>query len=104
MILGTELTGPLGIGLALCALFILCALGAAVYRLIKGPTLPDRVVALDLITMLLVAFLVVFTLASGVEAYIYAAITLALIGFLATVAFARYIERARGMGSEEEPR
>ncbi len=99
-ILGTELAGPLGWGLAICALFLIGALVAAAWRLITGPSLADRVVALDLITMLLVAFLVVFTLASGVRAYIYAAIALALIGFLATVAFARYIERTRDPETE----
>jgi multicomponent Na+:H+ antiporter subunit F len=100
-ILGTELTGPLGLGLAICGLFLIGALVAAAYRLLVGPSLADRVVALDLITMLLVAFLVVFTLASGMRAYIYAAIALALIGFLATVAFARYIERTEGTELEE---
>jgi multicomponent Na+:H+ antiporter subunit F len=94
MILGTTLAGPLGWATAICALFLIGALVAATYRLIVGPSLADRVVALDLITMLLVAFLVVFTLASGMGAYIYAAIALALVGFLVTVAFARYIERA----------
>jgi multicomponent Na+:H+ antiporter subunit F len=94
MILGTTLAGPLGWGIAVCALFLMGALVAATYRLLVGPSLADRVVALDLITMLLVAFLVVFTLASGIHAYLFAAIALALIGFLVTVAFARYIERA----------
>jgi multicomponent Na+:H+ antiporter subunit F len=100
MILGTELTGPLGLGLAICALFLIGSLVAAIWRLIAGPSLADRVVALDLLTMLLVAFLVVFAMASEIRAYIYAAIALALIGFLATVAFARYIERTKGTGPE----
>jgi multisubunit Na+/H+ antiporter MnhF subunit len=46
--------------------------------------------------MLLVVFLVIFTKLSGVEAYIYVAIGLALISFLGTVAFAHYIDRTRG--------
>ena len=96
MILGTEATGLLGLSLEICALCLIGALVCAAYRLIVGPSLADRVVALDLITMLMVAFLVVFTLASGIQAYIYAAIALALIGFLSTVAFARYIERTKG--------
>ena len=50
--------------------------------------------------MLLVVFLVVFRLASGVEAYIFVAIGLALISFLATVAFANYIDRAGGPDRE----
>jgi multicomponent Na+:H+ antiporter subunit F len=93
-ILGTELTGVLGVALAICGFCVVVALLAAAWRLLRGPSLADRVVALDMITMLLVVFLVVFALASGVRAYVYAAIGLALIGFLATVAFAHYIERA----------
>lgn len=95
-ILGTETTGILGLGLEICAFCLLVGLVAATWRLIAGPSLADRAVALDLITGLLVAFLVVFTLASGIRAYIYAAIAFALIGFLTTVAFARYIERTKG--------
>jgi multisubunit Na+/H+ antiporter MnhF subunit len=45
---------------------------------------------------LLVVFLVLFRMVSGIDAYIYVGIGLALIAFLATVAFAHYIERARG--------
>ena len=77
-------------------LCLIVALLAAAYRLLTGPTLADRVVALDLVSMLLVVFLVVFTMVSGVDAYIYAAIGLALIAFLGTVAFAHYIDRTRG--------
>ena len=74
------------------ALMIFLALMLAVVRLIRGPSLPDRVVALDLISMLLVAFLVIFAYASGVYAYLDAGLALALVGFLGTVAFARLID------------
>ena len=95
-IIETEVTGLLGTSLLICVLFLIIALLCAVYRLLVGPTLPDRVVALDLISMLLVVFLVVFRMVSGVNAYMYVAIGLALISFLATVAFAPYIDRTRG--------
>ena len=88
--------GVLGVALAVCTLCLILAVGAAAWRLFAGPTLADRVVALDLITALLVVFLVLFRMISGVDAYIYAAICLALIAFLATVAFAHYIDRAMG--------
>ncbi|MER2508960.1 monovalent cation/H+ antiporter complex subunit F [Amaricoccus sp.] len=100
MILGTEVGGVLGVALALTVLCLFGALGAAAWRLLVGPTLADRVVALDMISVLLVVFLVVFRLASGVEAYIFVAIGLALISFLATVAFANYIDRAGGPDRE----
>lgn len=76
---------------------MLCLIGAmvcAVWRVLAGPSLPDRVVALDLIAALLVVFLVVFRLMTGIEAYMHVAVGLALISFLGTVAFAQYIERA----------
>jgi multicomponent Na+:H+ antiporter subunit F len=96
MILGVVAAGVLGGALAIAALFLIGALACAAWRLLTGPSLADRVVALDLVSMLLVVFLVVFTLASGVDAYIYVAIGLALVSFLATVAFAHYIDRSRG--------
>lgn len=95
MIIESAVSGLLGTALAITTLLILVALIAAAYRLIVGPTLPDRVVALDMVSMLLVVFLVVFKMISGINAYMYAAIGLALISFLATVAFAHYIERNR---------
>jgi multisubunit Na+/H+ antiporter MnhF subunit len=100
MIIESTASGLLGNALSLTVLFIVVALLAAAYRLIVGPTLSDRVVALDLVSMLLVVFLVVFKMISGVNAYIYVAIGLALISFLATVAFAHYIERTEGDSDE----
>lgn len=96
MIIETARTGVFGAALALTTLFLILALLAAAARLLRGPTLADRVVALDMVSMLLVVFLVVFRLVSEINAYIYAAITLALVSFLATVAFAHYIDRTRG--------
>ena len=80
----------------IASLFVILSLLAATYRLLIGPTLADRVVALDMLSMLMVVFLVLFSQVSGVNAYMYAAISLALIAFLATVAFAHYIDRTRG--------
>ena len=57
-------------------------------------------VALDLVSMLLVVFLVLFRMLSGVGAYIYVAIALALVSFLGTVAFAHYIDRTTGDSDE----
>lgn len=96
MILPIVHGGVLGFALAVCTLCLIAAVGAAAWRLFTGPTLADRVVALDMITVLLVVFLVLFKMISGVNAYIYAAVCLALISFLATVAFAHYIGRTRG--------
>ena len=69
------------------------ALLVAFIRLVKGPTLPDRIVAMDLFGVLVVGLIVVLAARSGVRATIDAAIVIALIGFLGTVAYATYVER-----------
>lgn len=85
--------GPLGIAALVSAACLLAALLCAAWRLLRGPTLADRVVALDLMSGLLVVFLLVFRSLTGEEAYAFVALGLALIAFLATVAFASLIER-----------
>lgn len=72
---------------------LVAALALSFVRLAKGPSLPDRVVALDLITVLAVAFSALYAIAADHEAYLDVAIALALVAFLATIAFARFVER-----------
>lgn len=75
-------------------MFIL-ALAAAIafVRLAKGPSLPDRVVATDLLGTLAVGLLVVGAAASGQQAFMDAAVIIALIAFVSNIAYARFIER-----------
>jgi multicomponent Na+:H+ antiporter subunit F len=72
---------------------LVVAMFLAFFRLVRGPSLPDRVVALDLITVQIAAMLAVNTIATDQSVFLDAAIVLALIAFLGTVAFARYLER-----------
>jgi multicomponent Na+:H+ antiporter subunit F len=72
---------------------LVLAMFLAFYRLVRGPSLPDRVVALDLITVQIAGVLALDTIATGNSVFLDAAIVLALISFLGTVAFARYLER-----------
>ena len=65
---------------------------AGCIRMLKGPTAADRIVALDLITILLVAVSSLLALQLENAAYLDLGLALALIGFLATVGFARYLE------------
>ena len=85
--------------LLMCAAFFLTA-----FRVIKGPTLPDRIVALDMLVAIAIGFIAVVAIKTGFNLYIDIAIALGLVGFLATVAFARFVLR-RGMqpDDEEEP-
>lgn len=72
------------------------ALLFAFFRLVRGPSLPDRVVALDLMATLVIGIVAVYSVATGQSAYLDVAVILALIVFLGTVAFAYYIQREEG--------
>lgn len=65
----------------------------AVVRLLRGPTLPDRVIALELVSLLAAGIIVTYAVAREQPAFLDVAIVLAIIAFLGTVAFARYLER-----------
>ena len=71
---------------------ILAALLAFV-RLVRGPSLPDRVIALDLMTITGIGIIAAYAVASNQPAFLDVASVLALISFLGVVAFATYIER-----------
>lgn len=62
-----------------------------VRRVVVGPTLPDRVVALDMLVGIVIGFIALIAIRTGFTLYIDIAISLGLVGFLATVAFARFI-------------
>ena len=69
------------------------AAGLTFIRLAKGPTLPDRVIAIDLIGVILVCLLVLMAGVTAQQAFLDVAMVVALISFVGTVAYARYIER-----------
>lgn len=82
-----ETVAPIALSILGVAILI------TVVRLIKGPSLPDRVVAMDLLGVLVVGMIVVLAGSTGVQATLDAAIVIALIGFVATVAYATYVQR-----------
>ena len=87
---------------ALAGLLLLFSMVCAGIRIVRGPTGPDRVVALDLMGLLGVAAAGMAVVASGSTAFIDVALGVALVGFLAAIAFAGFIER--GSINEEEKR
>jgi|TARA_Y100000589_G_scaffold251220_1_gene239555 multicomponent Na+:H+ antiporter subunit F len=62
-------------------------------RLIKGPSLPDRVVSLELIASIVVGYVGVHAIDTGVSSLLDVAIVIALTAFLTAVGFARFLER-----------
>ncbi|MDZ7343053.1 MAG: cation:proton antiporter [candidate division KSB1 bacterium] len=65
----------------------------AFIRLVQGPGLPDRVVALDLIFTIGIGVIAVYAISTNQPAFLDVAIIAALIAFLGTIAFAYYLER-----------
>ena len=63
------------------------------YRLLRGPSLPDRVLALDTMYINSIALIVVYGIQVDSKLYFEAAMLIALIGFVSTVAVAKYITR-----------
>ncbi len=85
----TQLLSLFLITAVLIAFFILMPL----FRLISGPTVPDRVVALDTINTYIVAAMILFGAAFEEIIYIDVAIVYALLSYVATLYIAKYLER-----------
>lgn len=91
---GTQ--GFLGFALTVAFVLLTASLALTFVRLIKGPSLADRVVALDVLTILAIGFIGLRVIATGQVLFLEIAIALGLVAFLATVFFARLIETRGG--------
>jgi multicomponent K+:H+ antiporter subunit F len=69
------------------------SMGLCFLRLAAGPSLPDRILALDTLGVNAIAFLVVFGIRARTWAYFDAALLVAMMGFVGTVAMAKYLLR-----------
>ncbi len=75
--------------------FVLIGLAMALnlWRLVRGPDATDRILALDTLTINAIALLVLFGIRAGSSAYFEAALVLAAMGFVGTVALCKYLLR-----------
>jgi len=86
-----------------CLVAIGGSLVMAFVRLIRGPSLPDRVVSLDLVAYQAVALMLVYAVLTGQPAFLDVSLVLALVAFFGTVAFARYVEYVSAPETEATP-
>lgn len=91
----TVLVSPVVTGAARIGIFILtvCLL-LVLYRIIRGPHHADRIIALDLLSILVVALTALFAVFFNNAIFIDVSIAYALVAFLGTASFARYLERS----------
>lgn len=82
-----QIALDIGIGAVTLSL-LLCG-----WRLLRGPTMPDRVLALDTLYLAVVALVVMLGLRWQTPLLFEAALIVALLGFIGTVALARYLSR-----------
>ena len=77
----------------LCLAMLGAALLLAVARLVKGPSLPDRVLALDTLYINAIALIILYGIWRGTELFFEIALLIAVLGFVSTVAVAKYMLR-----------
>ena len=63
------------------------------YRVVIAPGVPDRILALDTMTINMIAILTLFGIREGTEMYFEASLLFAMVGFVSTVAYAQFILR-----------
>ena len=81
-------------GLLIAALILLSlAIMGCMFRLLIGPSIPDRIAALDTISILMLAMIAVIGMLNGTTAYFDIILVIGILTFIGTTAFARYIER-----------
>jgi multicomponent Na+:H+ antiporter subunit F len=91
-----HLSTTIALGILVLALLL------SVIRIMLGPSLPDRVLGLDMLVTVGIGAIAVVAIRTGYMLYLDIAISLSLVGFLATVAFARFILQ-RGQAGEKRP-
>ncbi|AHB47639.1 pH regulation protein F [Hyphomicrobium nitrativorans NL23] len=95
----------LEIAAIIAGVLLAAAAVCAALRIVRGPSTPDRVVALDMLSLIGVAVAGLAVLVSGSTAFVDVALGVALVGFLAVVALASFIERGaiRDDDNEDAP-
>jgi multicomponent Na+:H+ antiporter subunit F len=63
------------------------------YRLLIGPTLPDRIVVMDLVASLSIGLIITYILSTGQTVFLNVAVAIALLVFMGNIAFAKYLYR-----------
>ena len=77
----------------ICLVGLTIAAGMCLVRLVRGPSVPDRIVALDALLLVVVAGIAVDAAATGVGDFLAVLVAVSLLGFVGTVTVARFVER-----------
>ena len=76
-----------------CIVLITLAMVGVSYRLVKGPSTSDRVIALDTIGVLLICVVGLYSIVVGTTFFLEIILLVAILSFIGTVAFSKFIEK-----------
>ena len=87
---------PLETALAIGKILLVAALAVGGWRLLRGPSITDRVVALDLIAGVVLSFALIVALESGRSLFVTVSLAISVVSFIGTIAIARHMEKGGG--------
>jgi len=82
--------------LTVSMVIIAASIAITFIRVVRGPSLADRVISLDILTIIAAGMTAVIAMLAGSKTIVDISVLLALLSFLSTVAFAYYMEKERG--------
>ena len=91
-----DLGWPMAVAMVIASLLFLASLAMGLWWVARGDSVFDRIVALELVSGICLCIIVMFAIHFDKQVLLEVAFFIALIGFLGTVAFARYLERGGG--------
>ncbi|WP_342514820.1 Na(+)/H(+) antiporter subunit F1 [Sporosarcina sp. FSL K6-1522] len=77
----------------MCLILIVLSIAGLLYRVFKGPSTPDRLVALDAIGVMLISAIALLSILFGTGFFIEVILLIAIMSFIGTVAFSKFIEK-----------
>ena len=78
---------------SVCLVLVILSMLGLLYRVWKGPSVPDRLVALDAIGVMLISAIALLSILFDTPFFIDAILLIAIISFIGTVSFSKFIER-----------
>ena len=88
--------------LQLALIFIAISMLILIYRVIKGPSIPDRIVALDAISMNLICMIALFSLLLNTSMFLEVILLISILSFTGTVAFSKFLEKGEIIENERD--
>ena len=77
----------------ICLILVVLSIAGLLYRVFKGPSTPDRLVALDAIGVMLISAIALLSILFGTGFFIEVILLIAIMSFIGTVAFSKFIEK-----------